>query len=50
MGLILLYTLMVLPIVVWIMRDQFDTIPIELEQAAYVGCSIWGAFCGSSCR
>jgi multiple sugar transport system permease protein len=45
MGLILLYTLMVLPIVVWIMRDQFDTIPIELEQAAYVdGCSIWGAF------
>ena len=45
MGLILLYTLMVLPIVVWIMRDQFDTIPVELEQAAYVdGCSIWGAF------
>ena len=44
-GLILLYTLMVLPIVIWIMRDQFDTIPIELEQAALVdGCSIWGAF------
>ena len=33
-GLILLYTLMVLPIVIWIMRDQFDAIPIELEQAA----------------
>jgi multiple sugar transport system permease protein len=44
-GLILLYTLTVLPIVIWIMRDQFDTIPIELEQAAMVdGCSIWGAF------
>lgn len=44
-GLILVYTLMVLPIVIWIMRDQFDTIPIELEQAALVdGCSIWGAF------
>jgi multiple sugar transport system permease protein len=44
-GLILIYTLMVLPIVIWIMRDQFDTIPIELEQAALVdGCSIWGAF------
>ena len=44
-GLILLYTLMVLPIVIWIMRDQFDTIPTELEQAALVdGCSIWGAF------
>ena len=26
-GLILIYTLMVLPIVIWVMRDQFDTIP-----------------------
>jgi multiple sugar transport system permease protein len=44
-GLILLYTLTVLPIVIWIMRDQFDTIPQELEQAAMVdGCSVWGAF------
>jgi multiple sugar transport system permease protein len=44
-GLVLVYTLMVLPIVIWVMRDQFDTIPIELEQAAFVdGCSIWGAF------
>ena len=44
-GLILLYTLMVLPIVIWIMRDQFNTIPIELEEAALVdGLSIWGAF------
>ena len=44
-GLILVYTLMVLPIVIWVMRDQFDTIPPEMEQAALVdGCSIWGAF------
>jgi multiple sugar transport system permease protein len=44
-GLIAIYTLSVLPIVIWIMRDQFDAIPTELEQAAYVdGCSIWGAF------
>ena len=44
-GLILIYTLMVLPIVIWVMRDQFDTIPTEMEQAALVdGCSIWGAF------
>jgi multiple sugar transport system permease protein len=44
-GLILIYTLTVLPIVIWIMRDQFDTIPLELEQAALVdGCSAWGAF------
>jgi multiple sugar transport system permease protein len=45
MGLILLYTLMVLPIVIWIMRDQFQGIPIELEEAALVdGLGIWGAF------
>jgi multiple sugar transport system permease protein len=44
-GLVLVYTLMVLPIVIWVMRDQFDTIPNEMEQAALVdGCSIWGAF------
>ena len=44
-GLILIYTLMVLPIVIWVMRDQFDTIPLEMEQAALVdGCTIWGAF------
>ena len=44
-GLILLYTLSVLPIVIWIMRDQFSGIPTELEEAALVdGLSIWGAF------
>ncbi|RYI32742.1 MAG: carbohydrate ABC transporter permease [Acetobacteraceae bacterium] len=44
-GLILLYTLSVLPIVIWIMKDQFETIPTELEEAALVdGLSIWGAF------
>jgi multiple sugar transport system permease protein len=44
-GLILIYALSVLPIVIWIMRDQFDSIPQELEQAALVdGCSSWGAF------
>ncbi len=44
-GLILLYTLMVLPIVIWIMRDQFEGIPVELEEAALVdGLGIWGAF------
>jgi multiple sugar transport system permease protein len=45
LGLTLLYTLMVLPIVIWIMRDQFGAIPIELEEAALVdGLSVWGAF------
>jgi len=44
-GLVLLYTLTVLPIVIWIMRDQFDTIPGELDEAALVdGLSVWGAF------
>lgn len=44
-GIILLYTLMVLPIVIWIMRDQFSAIPVELEEAALVdGLSNWGAF------
>jgi multiple sugar transport system permease protein len=44
-GLILLYTLSVLPIVIWIMRDQFAGIPTELEEAALVdGLSVWGAF------
>ena len=44
-GLILLYTLSVLPIVIWIMKDQFSSIPTELEEAAMVdGLGIWGAF------
>jgi multiple sugar transport system permease protein len=44
-GLIALYTLTVLPIVIWIMKDQFSSIPTELEEAALVdGLSIWGAF------
>ena len=44
-GLIMIYALSVLPIVIWIMKDQFDTIPQELEQAALVdGCTTWGAF------
>jgi multiple sugar transport system permease protein len=44
-GIVLLYTLTVLPIVIWIMRDQFDTIPVELDEAAQVdGLSVWGVF------
>ena len=44
-GLIFIYTLTVLPIVIWIMRDQFNSIPIELDEAALVdGLSVWGAF------
>ena len=44
-GLILLYALSVLPIVIWIMKDQFAAIPTELEEAALVdGLGVWGAF------
>ncbi len=44
-GLIVLYTVVNLPIVVWITRDQFNAIPVELEQAALVdGASLFGAF------
>ena len=44
-GLVLVYTIMNLPIVIWIMRDQFSSIPVELEQAALVdGATIWQAF------
>ncbi len=44
-GMIAVYTLMVLPIVIWIMKDQFAAVPVELEEAALVdGLSIWGAF------
>jgi multiple sugar transport system permease protein len=45
MGLIIVYTLTVLPIVIWIMRVQFNAIPIELDEAALVdGASSWSAF------
>jgi multiple sugar transport system permease protein len=44
-GMIFIYTLTVLPIVIWVMRDQFNSIPIELDEAASVdGLSAWGAF------
>lgn len=44
-GLVLLYTLTVLPIVIWIMKDQFDGIPTELDEAAQVdGLGSWGTF------
>jgi multiple sugar transport system permease protein len=44
-GLVIAYTIMSLPIVVWIMRDQFNSIPSDLEEAAQVdGASIWQAF------
>ena len=35
-GLVMLYTPSVLPIAIWIIRDQFNAIQIELDKAAFV--------------
>ena len=45
MGLIIAYTATALPFCVWTMRGYYDTIPMELEQAALIdGCTPWEAF------
>lgn len=43
--LILVYTAMNLPLVVWLLRDYFAELPVEIEESALVdGCSRLGAF------
>ncbi len=45
LSLILVYTAANLPIVVWLLRDYFRDLPIELEEAAQVdGATRFGAF------
>jgi multiple sugar transport system permease protein len=44
-ALIITYVAVNVPIVVWLMRDFFDSIPLELEEAALVdGCSRYRIF------
>jgi multiple sugar transport system permease protein len=44
-ALVITYTAANLPIVVWLMRDYFNTIPVELDQAAAIdGASAFGVF------
>jgi arabinogalactan oligomer/maltooligosaccharide transport system permease protein len=44
-GLVLAYTTTALPFCVWTLRGYYDTIPVEMEQAALVdGCGPWAAF------
>ncbi len=44
-SLIIVYTAMNLPLVVWLLRDYFADLPIEIEEAAMVdGASRFGAF------
>lgn len=44
-GIVIVYTTMLLPIVVWVMVDFFNTVPIELDEAAMIdGCNPLQAF------
>lgn len=44
-GLILPYQALILPLNVWLLKNFFDTIPVELEEAAMVdGANRWSAF------
>lgn len=44
-GLVMAYTTTALPFCVWTLRGYYDTIPVEMEQAAMVdGCGPWAAF------
>ncbi len=44
-GLIIIYTLFNIPFAVWIMRDFFNTLPIDLEDSALVdGATRWQTF------
>jgi multiple sugar transport system permease protein len=44
-SLILVYTAMNLPLVIWLLRDYFADLPMEIEEAAQVdGASRYGAF------
>ncbi len=44
-GLIITYTAFVTPFTIWVMRGYFDTIPMELEEAALIdGCGFFSAF------
>lgn len=44
-GLAVAYTATALPFCVWTLRGYYETIPVELEQAALIdGCSPWAAF------
>jgi ABC-type glycerol-3-phosphate transport system permease component len=44
-GLIPFYTAWNVPILVWLLKGLFESVPLELEEAAMVdGCSRWRAF------
>jgi multiple sugar transport system permease protein len=45
LGLILIYQVISLPLIVWVIKGYFDSIPYDSEQAALIdGYSWWGSF------
>ena len=44
-GLVIIYLTFNLALVIWMMQPFFDSVPRELEEAAWIdGCRVWGAF------
>lgn len=44
-GLIIVYLTFNLALVIWMMQPYFDSVPRELEEAAWIdGCGVWSAF------
>jgi len=44
-GIIILYSTLTVPLVLWLMKSFFDEIPREIDEAAILdGCSLFGAF------
>lgn len=45
LGLVIAYSVTAVPFSIWILKGYYDTIPIDLEEAARVdGCNVLGAF------
>ena len=50
LGLALVLAMFQLPFGLFMMRNSFEALPVELEEAALVdGCSAWPACCATSC-
>jgi multiple sugar transport system permease protein len=44
-GLVIVYLTFNLAIVIWLMQTFFESVPVALEEAAYIdGCGVWQAF------
>jgi multiple sugar transport system permease protein len=44
-GLVIIYLTFNLALVVWLMRNFFDGVPLALEEAAWIdGCGVWSGF------